>query len=67
MLNKKKLKKDNTAEEKNIAEQLSEAITKAEEEKNTADENLIKAMTYNQLSPQEQLSTDIAVHLASST
>ena len=38
MLSNKKVKKDNTEEEKKIAEKLKEAISKAEEEK--ADEDL---------------------------
>jgi hypothetical protein len=38
MLSNKKVKKDNTEEEKMIAEKLNEAISKAEEEK--ADEDL---------------------------
>ena len=61
MLSNKKVKKDNTEEEKKIAEKLNEAISKAEEEK--ADEDLAD----DELTPAEELSTDIAVRLADVT
>ena len=61
MLSNKKVKKDNIEEEKKIAEKLNEAISKAEEEK--ADEDLAD----DELTPAEELSTDIAVRLADVT
>ena len=67
MLNNKKSKKGNTEDEKMIAEKLNEAINKAEEEKKSTEEDFFKELENLQLTPQEQLSTNIALHLANVT
>ena len=64
MLSNKKVKKDNTEEEKKIAEKLKEAISQAEETAIALDEEAMKEMDYFQHSPEEQLSMDIASHIA---
>ena len=67
MLNNKKSKKGNAEDEKMIAEKLSEAINKTEEEKKSKEEDFFKELENLQLTPQEQLSTNIALHLANVT
>ena len=57
MLNNKKAKKNRTEEEKKMARELNEAIAAAEKEAEAESD-------YEQLSPAEQLSADIAAHLA---
>ena len=70
MLNNKKSKKEKNEDEKTIAEKLNEAIRKTEEEKKAKEkpeEDIFKELDSLQLTPQEQLSTNIAVHLADVT